>query len=104
MDKETSGRDTAAKPLKQGRVALNVLAWCIMLSVLGRGLGESFTVFLNPISGDFGGALVTMFLEAQGRTELKVQAQERSLGDFPREPGSTCYLSFDPARAHVLKG
>lgn len=54
MDKETSGRDTAAKPLKPGRVALNVLALCFMLSVLGRGLGESFTVFLKPISEDFG--------------------------------------------------
>ena len=54
MDKEASGRDTAAKPLKPGRVALNVLALCFMLSVLGRGLGESFTVFLKPISEDFG--------------------------------------------------
>jgi MFS family permease len=35
-------------------VALNVLALCFTLSVLGRGLGESFTVFLKPISEDFG--------------------------------------------------
>jgi MFS family permease len=33
---------------------LNVLALCFALSVLGRGLGESFTVFLKPISEDFG--------------------------------------------------
>jgi MFS family permease len=44
----------SAKPLKPGSVALNVLALCFMLSVLGRGLGESFTVFLKPISEDFG--------------------------------------------------
>ncbi|MGZ5873666.1 MAG: MFS transporter, partial [Bradyrhizobium sp.] len=36
------------------RVALNVLALCFALSVLGRGLGESFTVFLLPISESFG--------------------------------------------------
>jgi MFS family permease len=35
-------------------VALNVLALCFALSVLGRGLGESFTVFLKPISESFG--------------------------------------------------
>jgi MFS family permease len=34
--------------------ALTVLAGCFMLSVLGRGLGESFTVFLLPISETFG--------------------------------------------------
>ncbi|MDH8378183.1 MFS transporter, partial [Klebsiella pneumoniae] len=31
-----------------------VLALCFALSVLGRGLGESFTVFLLPISQSFG--------------------------------------------------
>jgi MFS family permease len=31
-----------------------VLALCFTLSVLGRGLGESFTVFLKPISENFG--------------------------------------------------
>jgi MFS family permease len=36
------------------RTALNVLALCFALSVLGRGLGESFTVFLLPISENFG--------------------------------------------------
>ena len=36
------------------RVALVVLALCFALSMLGRGLGESFTVFLKPISESFG--------------------------------------------------
>src|SRR5215467_8302378 len=36
------------------RVALYVLALCFTLSVLGRGLGESFTVFLKPLSEGFG--------------------------------------------------
>lgn len=36
------------------RTALVVLALCFTLAVLGRGLSESFTVFLKPISEDFG--------------------------------------------------
>jgi MFS family permease len=54
MDQNTPRQDTPAKPLKPARVALNVLALCFALSVLGRGLGESFTVFLKPISENFG--------------------------------------------------
>jgi len=54
MDKQTPAEELATRPLKPGHVALNVLALCFMLSVLGRGLGESFTVFLKPISEDFG--------------------------------------------------
>lgn len=42
------------KPMKPVHTALNVLALCFVLSVLGRGLGESFTVFLLPISQDMG--------------------------------------------------
>ncbi|HEY3891344.1 MAG TPA: MFS transporter [Bradyrhizobium sp.] len=44
----------ATNPPKPARVALGVLALCFTLSVLGRGLGESFTVFLKPISESFG--------------------------------------------------
>jgi MFS family permease len=54
MDEKKPGGDVSAKPLKPERVALNVLALCFTLSVLGRGLGESFTVFLKPISENFG--------------------------------------------------
>ncbi|MGZ5873572.1 MAG: MFS transporter, partial [Bradyrhizobium sp.] len=54
MDQNTPGKETRAKPQKPARVALNVLALCFALSVLGRGLGESFTVFLLPISESFG--------------------------------------------------
>ena len=54
MDEKKSGGDASAKPLRPERVALNVLALCFALSVLGRGLGESFTVFLKPISENFG--------------------------------------------------
>src|ERR1700735_3047645 len=46
--------DIVIQPRKPARVALNVLALCFALSVIGRGLGESFTVFLKPISENFG--------------------------------------------------
>ncbi len=54
MDKKSSREEITAKPLKPARVALSVLALCFTLSVFGRGLGESFTVFLKPISESFG--------------------------------------------------
>jgi MFS family permease len=54
MDKNAASENTVTAPMKPARVALNVLALCFALSVLGRGLGESFTVFLKPISEDFG--------------------------------------------------
>jgi MFS family permease len=54
MDQIAPAQDVAARPPKPARVALGVLALCFALSVLGRGLGESFTVFLKPISESFG--------------------------------------------------
>jgi MFS family permease len=54
MDQTAANETIRTKPLKPARVALNVLALCFALSVLGRGLGESFTVFLKPISVSFG--------------------------------------------------
>jgi MFS family permease len=54
MDQNAPRQDPPTKPRKPARVALNVLALCFALSVLGRGLGESFTVFLLPISESFG--------------------------------------------------
>ena len=54
MDQDTPRENPETKPPKPARVALNVLALCFALSVLGRGLGESFTVFLKPIAESFG--------------------------------------------------
>ncbi len=53
MDQNSPPEHTETR-LKPARVALNVLALCFALSVIGRGLGESFTVFLKPISESFG--------------------------------------------------
>jgi MFS family permease len=54
MDQDAVSERAATNPPKPARVALGVLALCFTLSVLGRGLGESFTVFLKPISESFG--------------------------------------------------
>jgi MFS family permease len=54
MNQEAPREETPATTPKPARVALNVLALCFVLSVFGRGLGESFTVFLKPISESFG--------------------------------------------------
>jgi MFS family permease len=54
MDHNAPRENAPTPPLKPARTALNVLALCFALSVLGRGLGESFTVFLLPISESFG--------------------------------------------------
>ncbi|MCP3470046.1 MFS transporter [Bradyrhizobium sp. CCGUVB1N3] len=53
-DKENAGGNAAAQSGAHVRTALVVLALCFTLSVLGRGLGDSFTVFLKPISESFG--------------------------------------------------
>lgn len=52
--RETSKKGIAATPQGDVRIALTVLALCFTLTVLGRGLGDSFTVFLKPISESFG--------------------------------------------------
>jgi spermidine/putrescine transport system ATP-binding protein len=56
------------------------------------------------ISEEFVGSMVTLFFEAAGGMEVKVQVQERALEGLPREPGQQFHLSFDAAHAHVLKG
>lgn len=53
MDQNTP-RGDAATSREPVRTALVVLALCFTLAVLGRGLSESFTVFLKPISEGFG--------------------------------------------------
>lgn len=51
---QNTPREDSSTPLKPARAALSVLALCFALAVLGRGLSESFTVFLKPISENFG--------------------------------------------------
>ena len=54
VDQNSDAAKTVSESRAPDRTALNVLALCFALSVLGRGLVESFTVFLLPISESFG--------------------------------------------------
>lgn len=92
------GEDTS-----KGADATFVVAADLMTPHLARPESGNI-VEAQFLSEEFVGAMVTLFLEAKGGMELKVQVQERALADFKREPGETLYLSFDPAHAHVLKG
>jgi MFS family permease len=55
---QTTPRDRPSEariaPAPAAHVSLYVLGVCFALAVLGRGLSESFTVFLKPISENFG--------------------------------------------------
>jgi spermidine/putrescine transport system ATP-binding protein len=79
-----------------------VAADVVSLSVEKSQSRNTFTAQL--ISEEFVGSMVTLFFEAAGGMEVKVQIQERMLEGIPREPGQQLYLSFDPSHAHVLKG
>src|SRR5216683_1955959 len=54
MDQNSPRENPETKSPQPARMALNVLALCFALSVFGRGLAESFAVFLKPISESFG--------------------------------------------------
>jgi MFS family permease len=54
MDQDTPREYPETKSPRPAWMALNVLALCFALSVFGRGLAESFAVFLKPISESFG--------------------------------------------------
>ena len=98
-----AGTLAVADALKEGEaVSFVVAADRVTISQLMPASGN--VIAAQFISEEFIGAMVTLFLEAAGGTELKVQVQERALGEFSREPGQTLYLAFDPAHAHVLKG
>ena len=54
MDSRTPDGEAPAGTRESERVALRVLTLCFVLALLGRGLSDSFTVFLKPISESFG--------------------------------------------------
>lgn len=54
------------------------------------------------ISEEFIGSVVTLFLEAEDGTELKVQLQERVLSDLDLRGGDTLWLNWSPEHAHLL--
>jgi spermidine/putrescine transport system ATP-binding protein len=54
------------------------------------------------ISEEFIGSVVTLFLETQNGTEMKVQLQERELVTLDHTQGGIFYLSWKSESAHVL--
>ncbi|MEL6522438.1 MAG: ABC transporter ATP-binding protein [Pseudomonadota bacterium] len=54
------------------------------------------------VSEEFVGSIVTAFFEAADGTELKVQVQERALGNLDLETGKTVTLGWDTANGHLL--
>jgi spermidine/putrescine transport system ATP-binding protein len=64
---------------------------------------EKNVIAAQLISEEFVGSMVTLFFEAAGGIEVKVQVQERALEGISREPGRSLYLSFDASSCHVLK-
>src|ERR1700729_2178021 len=54
MDQNTPRDEAFTTPREPVHVALSVLALCFVLAVIGRALSHSFTVFLKPISENFG--------------------------------------------------
>lgn len=91
--------DGKARPGEQ--VSFVVAADVVSLATSHPAAQNVFTAQL--ISEEFVGSMVTLFFEAAGGTEVKVQVQERLLEGIPREPGEQLFLSFDPSHAHVLK-
>ena len=83
-------------------VSFVVAADVVSLSMSKTDARNSFTAQL--ISEEFVGSMVTLFFEAEGGMEVKVQVQERMLEGISREPGQQLHLSFDSSHAHVLKG
>jgi len=54
MDKDPPASPEPHHDKGPARLALAVLALCFVLAAIGRGAGETFTVFLLPVSGTFG--------------------------------------------------
>jgi spermidine/putrescine transport system ATP-binding protein len=54
------------------------------------------------ISEEFIGSVVTLFLEAEDGSELKVQLQERELSKMNLKTAATIYLSWTAEQAHYI--
>jgi spermidine/putrescine transport system ATP-binding protein len=56
------------------------------------------------LSEEFAGTGIICYFEAPDGTEWKAQVTETELADLTPEPGAPFWLSWDPARVHVLGG
>src|SRR4051812_49515276 len=90
MDQNSDAAKTVSESRAPVRTALNVLGLCFALSVLGRGLVESFTVFLLPISESFGwdrARVVSIYsLTALAAGAAAPPARRPFVPSYPRPP------------------
>ena len=66
------------------------------------GGGEN-TISATVLSEEFVGSMVTVFLEAADGTELKVQMQERAMGDMDLSAGTQVTLGWATRDGHLLR-
>ena len=102
IETPTGTFDVDAKSAIGSAVSFVVAADVVSLSLRKPDAKNVFTAQL--ISEEFVGSMVTLFFEAAGGMDVKVQIQERALEGLPREPGQQMFLSFDSMHAHILKG
>jgi spermidine/putrescine transport system ATP-binding protein len=97
-----SGRLRIGEAAPAGRPVTFAVAADLMSLVPEGGTADN-VIEAQLLSEEFVGSMVTLFFETRDGAEIKVQLPERSLADWSRMPGQSLRLSFDPARAHVLK-
>ena len=54
------------------------------------------------ISEEFIGSVVTLLTESEQGSEFKIQKQQREISELDIQPGSTLYINWDLAHAHLL--
>ncbi len=54
------------------------------------------------ISEEFIGSVVTLLTESEHGSEFKIQKQQREISELDIQPGSTLYINWDLAHAHLL--
>ena len=77
------------------------VAIVVSADMMQIGPGEN-TLEATVLSEEFVGSMVTIFLEAVDGTELKIQMQERALGDLDLSAGRKHTLSWAQADGHLL--
>lgn len=69
-----------------------------------RDRPEGAAVRASFLSEEFAGTGIICYFEAADASEWKAQVSEAQLTDLQAEPGQEFWLSWDPARAHVMEG
>ena len=71
---------------------------------VSRDRPEGAAVRAAFLSEEFAGIGIICYFEAADGSEWKAQVSETDLADLQPEPGQEFWLSWDPARAHVMEG